>query len=78
MISESASPGPACVEDARLGAARALLPLARAVFTQAKQQADAISPTERRFGAAEIMHLARLLDDFWAAADQLICDLDGA
>jgi hypothetical protein len=74
VTSDTASPA-ADIEDARLAAARTLLPLARVVFTQAKQQADAIGRIERRFGAVEIMHLARLLDDLWMAADNLICDL---
>lgn len=65
------------VEDARVAAAHALLPLARAILGEAKRQADAISRTERRFGAPPIMHLARLLDDLWMAADNLICDLEG-
>ena len=65
------------IEDARIAAARTLLPLARAVLDAAKRQADAIGRTERRFGAPPIMHLARLLDDFWMAADGLICDLEG-
>ena len=65
-------------EDARLAAARTLLPLAGALFAEAKKQADAIGGTERRFGATEIMHLARLLDDLWMAADNLICDLGDA
>jgi hypothetical protein len=38
------------VEDARIAAARSLLPLARAVLDAAKRQADAIDRTERRFG----------------------------
>jgi DNA-binding transcriptional LysR family regulator len=65
------------VEDARIAAARSLLPLARAVLDAAKRQADAIDRTERRFGSPPIMHLARLLDDFYMAADNLICDLEG-
>lgn len=64
------------IEDARIAAARTLLPLAKAVFDAAKQQADAIGRTERRFGPAPIMHLARLLDDLWMAADNLLSDLD--
>jgi hypothetical protein len=64
------------IEDARIAAARTLLPLAQAVLEAAKQQADAIDRTERRFGAPAIMHLARLLDDLWMAADNLICDLE--
>lgn len=64
------------VEDARIAAARTLLPLAKAMFEAAKQQADAIGRTERRFGPPPIMHLARLLDDLRMAADGLICDLD--
>jgi hypothetical protein len=70
------SPAPARIEDARVAAARALLPLVRTVFIQTKQQADAIDRCERRFGAAEITHLARLLDDLWMAADNLLCDLE--
>jgi hypothetical protein len=66
------------VEDARIAAARTLLPLARTIFQAAKQQADAIDRTERRFGAPAIMHLARLLDDLWMAADNMVCDLDEA
>ena len=77
-MSESAAPAAGRVEDARIAAARALLPLARHIFTEAKRQADAIDRTERRFGASAIMHLARLLDDLWMAADNLICDLDEA
>lgn len=73
---EGASGNPARIEDARIAAARALLPLARHVFTEAKRQSDAIDRTERRFGAPSIMHLARLLDDLWGAADNLICDLE--
>jgi hypothetical protein len=49
---------------------------ARAVLDAAKRQADAIDRTERRFGSPPIMHLARLLDDFYMAADNLICDLE--
>lgn len=64
------------VEDARIAAARALVPLARTIFESAKQQADAISRTERRFGPPAIMHLARLLDDLWMAADNLISDIE--
>jgi hypothetical protein len=66
------------IEDARIAAARSLLPLARDIFKEAKRQADAIDRTERRFGAPTIMQLARLLDDLWMAADNLICDLDDA
>ena len=65
------------IEDARIAAARTLLPLAHAVLDAAKRQAGAIGRTERRFGAPPIMHLARLLDDLWMAADGLICDLEG-
>jgi hypothetical protein len=65
-------------DDARLLAARSLVPLARVIRDQAKGQADRISRTERRFGAAEIMHLARLLDDVWMAADSFIADLAGS
>ena len=64
------------VEDARIAAARTLLPLARTILDAAKQQADTIGRTERRFGAPPIMHLARLLDDLWMAADNLVCDLE--
>jgi hypothetical protein len=64
------------IEDARVAAARTLVPLARTILEAAKQQADAIDRTERRFGAPTIMHLARLLDDLWMAADNLVCDLD--
>lgn len=63
-------------DGARLLAARSLVPLARAIFEQAKQQADLIGRTERRFGTPAIMHLARLLDDLWMAADNLICDVN--
>jgi hypothetical protein len=71
----SDSPGPSCDDDSRLAAALDLLPLARALFEQAKVQADAIGRTERRFGSAAIMHLARLLDDLWMAADNFVSDV---
>jgi hypothetical protein len=64
-------------DDARIAAARTLVPLARIVRDQVKQQADGISRTERRFGSAEIRHLARLLDDAWMACDGLVADLGG-
>jgi hypothetical protein len=75
-MSENASGTSVRVEDTRIAAARALLPLARHVFLEAKRQADAIDRTERRFGTPAIMHLARLLDDLWMAADGLVCDLE--
>ena len=61
--------------DIRLDSARELLPLAQAVFDQAKKQADTIGRTERRFGSPAIMHLARLLDDLWMAADNFVSDI---
>lgn len=73
---EGAAGNPVRIEDARIAAARTLLPLARHLFAEAKRQADAIDRTERRFGTPAIMHLARLLDDLWGAADNLICDLE--
>jgi hypothetical protein len=71
---EPPDPG-ASAGDIRLDAARELLPLARAVFDQAKKQADTIGRTERRFGSPAIMHLARLLDDLWMAADTFVSDV---
>jgi hypothetical protein len=65
-------------DDARIAAARMLVPLARLVRDQVKGQADAISRTERRFGPAEIRHLARLLDDLWMSSDALLADLEEA
>ena len=62
-------------DDVRLAAARSLLPLAQAVFDGAKAQADAIGRTERRFGSPSVMHLARLLDDLWMAADNFLADV---
>jgi hypothetical protein len=62
-------------DDARLAAAQALLPLAKALLESAKGQADAIGRTERRFGSPAIMHLARLLDDLWMAADSFVADV---
>jgi hypothetical protein len=56
-------------------AARDLVPLAQALFDQAKPQADAIGRVERRFGSPAIMHLARLLDDLWMAADNFVSDV---
>jgi hypothetical protein len=73
--SASDTPAPSCDDDIRLAAARDLLPLARALFDQAKKQADTIGRTERRFGSAAIMHLARLLDDLWMAADNFVSDV---
>lgn len=68
------SPPP--VEWGRLAQARMLVPLARTVRDSAKEQADSIGRTERRFGSAEIRHLARLLDDLWMAADSFVCDME--
>ena len=71
---ESSDPAP-CEGDIRLAVARDLLPLAQALFDQAKKQADMIGRTERRFGSPAIMHLARLLDDLWMAADNFVSDV---
>lgn len=71
-----AADNPGLADDARIAAARALVPLARVVRDQVKQQADGISRSERRFGPAEIRHLARLLDDAWMACDGLVADLE--
>lgn len=71
-----AAAGPGAADDARIVAARALVPLARAMRDQVKQQADSISRVERRFGSPEIMHIARLLDDIWLACDGLVADLE--
>jgi hypothetical protein len=67
-----------CEDDIRLVAARDLLPLAQALFDQAKKQADMIGRTERRFGSPAIIHLARLLDDLWMAADNFVADVNNA
>jgi hypothetical protein len=48
----------------------------QALFDQAKRQADTIGRTERRFGSPAIMHLARLLDDLWMAADNFVSDVN--
>lgn len=38
--------------------------------------AGTIGPTERRFGAVEVMHLARLTDDVWMSLDSFIADVE--
>jgi hypothetical protein len=75
VLPRSESPVPSCDDDIRLAAARDLLPLAQALFDQAKKQADTIGRIERRFGSPAIMHLARLLDDLWMAADNFVSDV---
>lgn len=67
---------PRLIEDARLARARMLIPLARTVRDSAKEQADAIGSTERRFGPVGTRQLARLLDDLWMAADSFVCDVE--
>lgn len=61
--------------DARFVAALELMPLIASVREIAKAQADAIGRTERRFGSKPIMHLARMLDDLWMAADNFTSDV---
>lgn len=65
------------IEEARIARARELLPLATQIRDRAKVQADAIGAFERRFGAEQVKHLARLLDDLWMAADSFIADVEG-